>query len=287
MDDQYSKKAKMNRRKAMKLAAGVFAGGGFGLFTLSNAFKPEKAATAAPFKIDYNAPETSWKYTRLDPAVTAELAYASYSGGSCMFATVKSIINQLAEQIGEPYSSFPIHMFKYGHGGVGGYGTVCGALNGAAAVVGLLIPEKTVQDRMINDIFHWYENESFPAFIPENPGYECTLPKSVPNSVLCHASNTKWCLDSGYNISSEERKERCRRLTADVARKVSLALNDIYSGEYIANAHANDASNACLACHGKEGKIKNSLVKMTCNSCHTESVGHRVFSDVHYKFMKE
>lgn len=277
----------MNRRKAMKLAAGVFAGGGIGLVTLANAFKPEKTAIAAPSKIDYNAPETSWNYARLDPAVTAGLAYDSYSEGSCMFATVKSIINQLAEKVGEPYSSFPIHMFKYGHGGVGGYGTVCGALNGAAALIGLLIPEKRVQDRMISDIFQWYENESFPAFTPEKPNYEFTPPKSVPNSVLCHASNTSWCLDSGYNISSKERKERCRRLTADVARKVSFALNDIHSNEYITNVHANDASNACLACHGKEGKIKNSSVKMTCNSCHTESVGHRVFSDVHYKYMNE
>ena len=115
-----------------------------------------------------------------------------------MFATVKSIINQLAERVGEPYSSFPMHMFKYGHGGIGGYGTVCGALNGTAALIGLLVPEKAVQDRMISDIFQWYEKESFPSFNPENPNYEFTPPKSVPNSVLCHASNTNWCLDSGY-----------------------------------------------------------------------------------------
>ncbi len=31
----------MNRRKAMTIAAGVIAGGGAGLLTLTNAFKPE------------------------------------------------------------------------------------------------------------------------------------------------------------------------------------------------------------------------------------------------------
>ncbi len=277
----------MDRRKAIKVAAGVFAGGGIGLVTLTNAFKPAKNAAAEPSKIDYSAPETNWKYTRLDPLATAELAYDSYSGGSCMFATVKSVIDQLAEKVSEPYSSFPIHMFKYGHGGVGGYGSVCGALNGAAAVIGLLIPVKDVQDKLITDIFQWYEKESFPNYIPANPNYDFTLPKSAPNSVLCHASNTNWCKDSGFNVSSNERKERCRRLTADVAQKVVIALNEIHTNEYVANLHTDEASNNCLVCHGKEGKVKNASVKISCNSCHSESVGHRIFSDIHYELMKK
>ena len=277
----------MERRKALKVAAGIFAGSGIGLVGLSNAFKPEKPASVQPSKLDYTAPESSWKYVPLDPGATAGLAYDSYSEGSCMYATVKSIIAQLAEKVNEPYSSFPVHMFKYGHGGVGGYGSVCGALNGAAAVIGLLIPDKAVQDKMINDIFQWYEKESFPAFIPENPGYDFIPPKSTPNSVLCHASNTNWCKDSGFDVASKERKERCRRLTADVARKVATALNEIHTNEYMADIHADEASAACLACHGKDGKVKNTSVKMTCNSCHSESMGHRIFADVHYKMMKE
>lgn len=277
----------MDRRKAMKVAAGVFAGGGIGLVALSNAFKPDKAVAAGPSKIDFSSPGAIRKYARLDPVLTAELAYESYSEGSCMYATVKSIISQLAEKDRETYSSFPVHMFKYGHGGIGGYGSVCGSLNGAAAVIGLLIADKTVQDRMITDIFQWYEKESFPGFTPVNTEYDFTLPKSIPNSVLCHASNTNWCNDSGFNISSKERKERCRRLTADVAQKLAIALNAIHSNEYITNIHTDEASGTCLACHGKDGKIKNSSVNMSCKSCHTESVGHRIFSDVHYKVMKE
>lgn len=271
----------------MKVTAGLFAGTGIGLVALSNAFKPEKASAAGPSKIDYSATETDWKYIQLDPTLTAELAYDSYSEGSCMYATVKSIIAQLTEKGNEAFSSFPIHMFKYGHGGIGGYGSVCGALNGAAAVTGLLIPDKTVQDRMISDLFQWYEKEAFPGFTPDVPHYDFSPPKSIPNSILCHASNTNWCKDSGFTISSKERKERCRRLTADVSQKLAIALNDIHSNEYLTNNHHDEASNACLACHGNEGKIKNSSVKMTCNSCHSESVGHRVFADVHYKLMEE
>jgi hypothetical protein len=277
----------MDRRNALKIFGGAVAAVGAGIVTLTTAFKPEKLPATESSKIDYNSPESDWKYVRLDPSATAEVAYNSYSEGSCMYATVNSIVSQLNEKVGGPYSTFPTRMFKYGHGGVGGYGSVCGTLNGAAAVIGLLIPEKSVQDQLIADIFQWYEKESFPVFTPDSPNYDFTPPKSVPHSVLCHASNTNWCNDSGFKVSSKERKERCRRLTADVAQKVTSSLNAIYSNTYISNVHTDEAAGTCLACHGKEGKINNSSVKMSCTPCHSESVVHKVFSDVHYKFMKE
>ena len=276
----------MDRRNALKIFGGAVAAGGAGLVALTTAFKPEKLPAAEPSKVDYTSSESEWKYVPLDPAATAGLAYDSYSEGSCMYATVKSIIAQLAKKSGEPYASFPVHMFKYGHGGIGGYGTVCGTLNGAAAVIGLLISDKAVQDQMIADVFQWYEKESFPTFTPANPNYDFTPPKSVPSSVLCHASNTNWCKDSGYKVTSKERKERCRRLTADVAQKVATALNEIHANTYIANAHTNETDGTCMTCHGNEGKVKNASVKMSCTSCHTESVAHKVFADIHYKLMK-
>jgi hypothetical protein len=277
----------MDRRKAMKLAAGALAGGGIGLVTLSTAFKLKNQPAEEPHKLEYTETESTWKYTPLEPAVTAEIAYNLYSEGSCMFATVKSVISQLAETVGEPYLSFPFHMFKYGHGGVGGYGSVCGALNGAAALIGLLVSEKSIQDKMIADIFQWYEKEKFPVFSPVNPVYDYAPVKSVPNSILCHASNTNWCKDSGFKVDSKERKERCRRLTGDVAGKITGALNTIHANQYIANTQSNETVNNCLACHGKEGKVNNSSVMMDCNSCHPESIGHKVFADIHYKLMKE
>ena len=277
----------MDRRKALKAAAGVFAGGGIGLVTLSNAFKPEEQPVEEPSKLEYDPPETGWKYVILDPAVTAQLAYGYYSEGSCMYATVRSVISQLGEKTGEAYTSFPFHMFKYGHGGVGGYGSVCGAINGAAALIGLLIPDKTIQDRLITDIFRWYEKVPLPAFIPSEPALDFTPARSVSNSVLCHASNTNWSNQSGFKVSSNERKERCRRLTSDVVQKVTTALNEIHSDLYMANLQSNEAVNTCMACHGQEGKVDNASARMDCQSCHTESAGHRVFSDVHYRLMKE
>ena len=277
----------MDRRKAMKITTGAFALGGVGLFTLTNVFKPEKKPDVLPQKLQFNPEENKWNFFTLDPVITAQLAYDYYNEGSCMFATIKSIISQLVKKIGEPYTSFPVNMFKYGHGGIGGYGSVCGALNGAAAIIGLLIPDKKVQDNMINDIFQWYEKESFPQFNPVNPKLDFTPSASISNSVLCHASNTNWSKASGYTVSSNERKERCRRLTADVAQKVAASLNEIFTNVYVPNSVSNDEATTCMACHGNEGKIKNTSVKMSCTSCHSESVGHHVFADVHYKFMKE
>lgn len=277
----------MNRRRAMKVAAGVIVGGGAGLLTLTNAFKPEIIFDNDSHKLDYKRLEDDWKYSPLDPAITAELAYKYYDEGSCMYATVKSIISQLAEKIGEPYKSFPIHLFKYGHGGVGGYGSICGALNGTAALIGLLVSDSSVRDKMITDVFQWYEVEPLPRFNPQNSSYDHIPVTSVSQSILCHASNTNWCKVSGFKVNSNERKERCRRMTSDVAKKVTISLNEIFTDTYSTNVHPNETVNSCMACHGSTGKVNNTAAKMSCNSCHTESLGHRVFSNIHYKLMKE
>ena len=277
----------MNRRKAMTIAAGVIAGGGAGLLTLTNAFKPEIMFDNEPHKLQHNQGEDDWKYSHLDPAVIAELAYKYYTEGSCMYATVKSIISQLAEKIGEPFKSFPIHLFKYGHGGVGGYGSICGALNGSAALIGLLVSDSSVRDKMISDVFQWYEKEPLPKFQPQSSSYDYIPVQSISQSILCHAANTNWCKISGFKVNSNERKERCRRMTSDVVIKVTESLNEIYTDTYTTNVYPNETVNSCMTCHGSTGKVNNTAAKMDCNSCHTESVGHRVFSDIHYKLMKE
>jgi len=277
----------MDRRKAMKLTAGVIAGSGIGLVTLANAFKNKNELVAETKKLEYSPSGSSWQYSQLDPEVTGGIAYEKYSEGSCMYATIVSVITQLANKYGEPFASFPSQMFKYGHGGVGGYGTVCGALNGAAALIGLFIADKSVQDRMISDIFQWYEKAPLPEFVPINPVFDFSPPSSVSNSVLCHASNTNWVNSAGFKIDSNERKERCRRLTCDVAKKLTSSLNEVFSNIYMTNINNNEVVNSCIVCHGNEGKLNNASSSMSCNSCHTESVGHRVFSDVHYKLMKE
>lgn len=270
----------------MKIAAGAIVGGGAGIYALTNGFKPEYPPVEEPGKLEYPNTKTSWEYHALDPAVTAQLAYQHYDSGSCMYAVFKSIISQLAEKFGEPYASFPMHMMKYGHGGVGGFGTICGALNGAAAIIGLFVAEKAIQDSLITGLLRWYEETSLPAYKPQTPTLNFTPPSSISNSTLCHASNTNWVKEAGFKINSNERKERCRRLTSDVATRLIIVLNGYFGNTYVTSGHGNHAVSTCLTCHGDNGKLANTSSKMECTSCHTESIGHKVFADIHYKIMK-
>lgn len=271
----------------MKITAGIFAGSGVALFALAQLMKSPKPQVAEPQKLKYIPAKEGWVYAPLDPAVSAQRAYRYYNDGSCMYAAVMSIVSQLAEHIGEPYTSFPTHLFKYGHGGVGGYGSICGALNGSAAIIGMLIGEKSAQDKVIADLFRWYEQTPLPHFVPQEATLSFTPAQSISQSVLCHASNTNWCKASGFTVSSDERKERCRRLTADVSFRLTLALNSMYAQDYVAGLESNHNAASCVVCHGDQGKLDNIAVKMDCNSCHSESLGHQIFSDVHYKLIKE
>jgi hypothetical protein len=273
----------MERRKALQIAAGVLAVGSAGTVTLAKAFKPE-IQSKEPKKIKFEENDSQWIYSFLDPAETGQRAYEEYAGNGCMYGIFNGILSQLAEKIGDPYTSFPVHMMKYGHGGVNGTGTVCGALNGPAALIGLLVGGK-VQDSLVGELFRWYENSALPNYKPENPGMDFTPPTSVSNSVLCHASTTKWGKEAGFKIASKERKERCRRLTADVAAQTVVILNSYFDDAFIATAHNNETVQSCMTCHGSEGKLGNTSGKMNCTPCHEESLAHKVFSDVHYKMM--
>lgn len=277
----------MERRKAIQLTLATIATGGVGAVTLTNAFKPDIKAAATPEKLEFKEGESAWKYTRLDPEITAEIAYNNYPDGSCMYGVFSSVISQLAEKIGEPFASFPSRMMKYGHGGVNGSGTICGSLNGAAALIGLLVEGKGNQDALSARLFHLYENSPLPAFEPKDPGFDYSPPTSTAESVLCHASNTRWSKASGLRVDSKERKERCRRLTADIAAATVEILNEYHDNAFMANSFDNETVRTCMSCHGKEGKVGNTSAQMNCNSCHTESTGHRLFGDVHYKLMNE
>ncbi|QBG47158.1 hypothetical protein EGM51_07010 [Verrucomicrobia bacterium S94] len=275
----------MKRRNV--LAFGTAAGGGACLLTLTTAFKTDVQAQEKPHKLEPENPETEWGYAPLTADDTGRLAYNGYAEGSCMFAVANSIIKQLAERFGEPYTSFPIHMMKYGHGGVGGYGTVCGALNGAAAMIGLVVSSKKDQNALITDLFRWYEQSRLPVYTPETAQLDYTPESSTAASALCHASVTNWCKASGHGANSKQRKERCSRLSADVAIQVSSMLNRYFDCEYETPMFSGETSNSCLTCHGKESKLENTSGQMNCTSCHTKSIGHRLFADVHYKCIGE
>ena len=75
-------------------------------------------------------------------------------------------------------------------------------------------------------------------------------------------------------------------MTSDVASRVARDLNEYFGNSYTTRGHDNETTGTCMTCHGDSGKLGNTSGKMGCAACHTESAGHKVFADIHYKVMK-
>ncbi|GAB6187767.1 C-GCAxxG-C-C family protein [Thermopirellula anaerolimosa] len=220
------------------------------------------------------AAQPAWKYMALDPDELADRAYAMYPNGSCMYSMVGSVMTALAEKVGEPFASFPFGMMRYGHGGVGGWGSICGVVNGAAAVIALFYQDdEEVRNRLIGRFARWYEATPLPTYQPKTSPSPMELPASSANSVLCHVSVSRWCEVSGCPAFSKEKSERCRRLTADGARMLAIVLNEAEARTELAGSDISSVAKDCNACHGKT-QLADAMVKMDCRTCHTLPDSH-------------
>jgi hypothetical protein len=209
-----------------------------------------------------------WRYVQLAPTAVAAEAYRLMPEGGCMYGLFGAIVTAMAKTQGEPFLSFPLHMMKYGEGGVGLWGSLCGAMNGGAAIVGLLERDKARREKLIAQLFSWYEAAALPGYQPDNSGDSPAIPKSVAGSVLCHVSVGKWCKASGEEVGSPEMKERCRRLTAEVAAKTAELLNANLR-EPCKFVGPSSEVRSCLSCHGK-AELRDTLGQMQCTACHQQ-----------------
>jgi len=232
---------------------------------------PASMAMALPSEKKQAGPDRSaaaaWQYVRLDPAAVAAEAYRLVPEGGCMYALVSSIMLALTEHAAEPFGSFPVHMMRYGSGGVGHWGSVCGAANGAAAMVGLFEQDAERRDSLIRSLFSWYEASELPAYQPAGMKDTEAMPKTVAGSVLCHISVGRWCAASGNEAVGPERKERCRRLTADVTARVVELLNANQREPCTFSGPCPEVK-SCLSCHKEE--LKDTAGQMRCGVCHQE-----------------
>lgn len=213
-----------------------------------------------------------WVWAELDPDVTAKRAYHDCPKGHCMYGVFASVISQLAEKRGEPYRSFPVDMMRYGLGGTGGWGSLCGALNGSAALTGLFAQTEEHLKQLVDEVFLWYEQTELPVYVPKRPMLDIPIPKSVSGSVLCHVSVTKWCKASGHKALTKPQKERCKRLTADTAKKTVEVLNAYFAGRSTTGRQFDEKTKQCMSCHTKGSEMQNSRGKTSCTSCHS-SIG--------------
>lgn len=230
----------------------------------------------AEAKTEQNPSQTDIVYKPAIPSKVADYAYKLYSDGGCMYATVKSILSMTTAK------PVPMHydMFKYGHGGCGGQGSLCGACNGTAAAIAFFVNDKKECDALVTKVFHWYETTQLPLYGAASTEKDNVT--SASGSTLCHISMTKWCKAAGKSPFSTERKNRCARLTADTARKTVELLNEHFSVSKKTTKKASSKNQpSCAPCHtvniqsGKLSKISKVKVKMNCTTCHADPHANR------------
>jgi hypothetical protein len=217
-----------------------------------------------------SSPEASvsWKPRKLDGRECAKIAYHSYweENGGCGYAVFKGIIGMMGTKYGTPYDTFPLSMMSYASGGIAGWGTVCGALNCAAACFALFYARNDFVP-MIDTLFSWYESAELPVFVPEDPVIPIDIESLVTKSVLCHASLSRWSYATGLSVNSNECRERCSRVAADVARKTIEVMNAKIENT-LPLVQLSTAQQKCAKCHSKGRDADCSRTKMDCSFCH-------------------
>lgn len=164
-------------------------------------------------------------------------AYHNYYQYECMGGVAGTLINILARDIGEPFASFPIYMFKYGGAGINNWGTICGSLNGGSAFLSLIYPAE-VHKPMIDNLFNWYCHNPFPFKDLDNIAKFQNQTQVEPEYPLCHVSVARWTVKnfrSGYPafVNTPERADRCGKVTAEVAWKVATMVNEYEKNKYL------------------------------------------------------
>jgi hypothetical protein len=250
---------KVSRRQLITML-GTMAGAGAAGTLLAHAEAP---AVSKPGSL---LQQTPWPYKPLEPEKVAQRAFESFQKGRCMYGSFEAIAGSVAEQLGVPYTDFPFAMFKYGEGGVYGWATLCGSLNGSAAAIQLLSPNPVP---LIDALFAWYEAEPLPNFSAK--GMKFKEVRSAAGTPLCHASIAHWTKASGKTAYSPERAERCATLTASAAFKAITLLNEQAAAKPIAFAIPAETK-GCMSCHEKGGAVEDIRTKMNCGECHEPEV---------------
>ncbi len=211
-------------------------------------------ATGKVFASTKSSKKPPYPYKPIDPAMIEKKAYDYYFKGHCAYGVFASILDTLKESVGGPYIGIPGELLEYGRGGINGWGTICGALNGAAAITSICCKG---WKNVIDALYKWYSEEPLPVYRPKKGRkYDGVIPASIATSPICHISVMKWCEKTGFAYDSKARSERCARITADVAKKLVELLNAYHGGVF------------------KPVKVPGIYkTKMECTTCHTMKIG--------------
>lgn len=252
---------KMSRRKALGAMVGAATIGGACVAGLNLAMHGVAEAASSAFP---------WTYHKLDPKAAAEAAYWGFynEGKGCCYGVFAAIVEPLSKKYGAPYSTFPLDMMTIGKSGIAGWGSICGALLGASAAIGLFHNKKE-HVPYVDELFRWYEATSLPMYTPIKAKLGGTCKPTVAGSILCHVSASKWCFETKSATHSPERSERCGRLTGDVAMKTVEILNAVYDKTFAFSGFSDELKH-CQTCHSKDEAADYAKGKMNCTPCHSD-----------------
>ena len=197
--------------------------------------------------------------------------YYDTTYGGCCFGAFAALVNASAAVVGEPYTSFPVGMMLWGGGGGASWGGTCGAIMGSSSFIAL-VTAKADASALESEIFGWYTQTKFPSDVSNQYGvqskylankYTQALAQNMSGSILCHASIAEWCKTAKLAESTTERKERCARLTGDVAAYTAQILNDKLAAKFTPLFASPAIIAECKGCHSST-----ITSKMECTQCH-------------------
>ncbi len=203
---------------------------------------------------------SEYKYVKLDPQEVGQLAYENYGKRWCMSGVIAGLVGNLQKKAGGAWKDFPIDAYRWGHGGLAGWGALCGTMPGAGVVIGLATKDTDTAEQMVNDLAFYYSYTEVPSFTPAKVLYADIKHMTIAGTPICHISVGRWMRAEGVGFLTKQRVEMCARLAANVSMYATNMLNAWADGKYrpkhktLYNVMANGitSQNNCMDCHGRE-----------------------------------
>ena len=203
---------------------------------------------------------SQFKYAKLNPHEVGQIAYENYFKRWCASSVIAGFVTPLKKKVGGAWKGFPINAYRAFHGGLAGWGALCGTLSGAAVIIGLSTRDTDTAESMINDLAFYYSYTELPSFTPAKILKAQIHHMTIAGTPVCHISVGKWMRAEGVAFLSNERAERCARLSANTAIETANMLNEYAAnGKYRAKhkllynvlANGSTSQNNCKDCHGQ------------------------------------
>ena len=264
-----------SRRRVLAGSAALLVGGAMGGVVTAYGASPQ-----AKTEVSTEGPPLPWKWVKLDPLEAGRRAYRAYfEKGGCGSGAYIGLLSLLKEKVGHPWTTLPDMAFAHAAAGYGGHGTLYGSLGGASYIINLAVykDKDEIFRQMIDRLFYWYAEQEFPT---ERFDDTSSMPKQIKvksTAPLCHVSVSKWVNAVGENISSKAKKERCAKVTGEVAYIVTTALNEFFDGNWTPPVwKPSNEIEHCVQCHGPDdmqhvkASMNHQQGHMECNLCHDD-----------------